>query len=181
MLIKKYTSNWIKEFELIKNEIHKVIQPPTCTIEHVGSTAVPNLDAKPIIDIDIIYHNNNDLLTIKQGLQQLGYYHNGNQGIEHREVFKRSGLFRNNILDSITHHLYVCLANTPALERHILIRNFLRKNEWARVEYQQMKYKLAEQANQDKKTYANLKELYTNGFIDEIIQQEKLNQKNALI
>ncbi|WP_156798649.1 GrpB family protein [Gillisia limnaea] len=44
----------------------------------------------------------------------------------------------NDILDSITHHLYVCPMNSEPLERHILMRNFLRKNDWARIKYQNM-------------------------------------------
>jgi GrpB-like predicted nucleotidyltransferase (UPF0157 family) len=58
-----------------------------------------------------------------------------------------------------------------------LSRDFLRKNEWARLKYQEMKYELAEQAKQDKKTYATLKELHANTFIDAIIELEKSGQK----
>ena len=79
----------------------------------------------------------------------------------------------NKILDTIKHHLYVCPNDSKALERHILSRNFLRKNDWARVKYQQMKYELAEKANQDRKVYATLKELTINDFIDSIIEEEK--------
>ena len=110
---------------------------------------------------------------IKSALVDLGYYHNGNQGIQDREVFKRDQEKSNTILDSIPHHLYVCPKNSAALERHILLRNFLRKNDWARIKYQKMKYQMAEKANQNKKLYAELKELNVNEFIDEIITIEK--------
>ena len=106
-------------------------------------------------------------------MEKVGYYHNGNQGIEGRDVFKRNGKCTSKILDTVNHHLYVCSIESKALERHILSRNFLRKNDWARLEYQQMKYGLAEKANQDKKKYAELKELYVNYFIDSIIEKEK--------
>lgn len=76
-------------------------------------------------------------------------------------------------MDTITHHLYVCLKGSKALERHILFRDYLRKNEWARIKYQQMKYELAQKANQDKKRYAILKELKINDFIDSIIEKQK--------
>ena len=173
MLIQKYTPDWIKDFERLKSEIEKGLQGLTYTIEHVGSTAVPNLDAKPIIDIDIIYSNQLDFEKIKLGLEKIGYHHNGNQGIKDRDVFKRNDGLRNKVLDTIKHHLYVCPVESLALERHILSRNFLRKNEWARLKYQQMKYELAEKANQDKKVYAILKELNINDFIDSIIEEEK--------
>ncbi|EOZ99215.1 glutamate-rich protein GrpB [Indibacter alkaliphilus LW1] len=173
MLLKKYTSTWIKDFEMIKGEIENGLLGMDFTIEHVGSTSVPELDAKPIIDIDIVFFNRQDFEVIKYLLEKLGYYHNGNQGIENREVFKRYGQSTNNILDSIAHHLYVCPKDSKALERHILSRNYLRKNEWARIKYQEMKYEIALTANQDRKKYAELKEQNINVFIDSIVEKEK--------
>ena len=175
MLIEKYSANWIKDFMDLKHEIEKGLSGLEYNIEHVGSTSVPNLDAKPIIDIDIIYTNQAAFAKIKSDLEKIGYYHNGNQGIEDREVFKRNNNQINKILDTVKHHLYVCSSDSKALERHILSRNFLRKNEWARLKYQQMKYELAEKSNQDKKIYAELKEQTINDFIDLIIAEEKIN------
>jgi GrpB-like predicted nucleotidyltransferase (UPF0157 family) len=57
MLLEKYTTDWAKNFEAIKNELEKISGINTFTIVHVGSTSVLNLDSKPIIDIDIIYYN----------------------------------------------------------------------------------------------------------------------------
>ncbi len=173
MLIVKYTPNWIKDFEHLKFEISYGLLGLDFTIEHVGSTSVPNLDSKPIIDIDIIYSNESDFEKLKFRLEKLGYYYNGNQGIEDREVFKRNGILVNETLDTLKHHLYVCPMGSKALERHILSRNFLKKHEWARVRYQEMKYELAKKANQDKKKYTELKEQYVNDFIDDIIEKEK--------
>ncbi len=180
MLIETYTTDWIKDFTDIKSEIVNGLHGFDYTIEHVGSTSVPNLASKAIIDIDIIYTKPLDFEKIKWRLEKTGYYHNGNQGIEDRDVFKRNRKFTNKILDTIKHHLYVCPIHSVALERHILTRNFLRKNEWARIKYQQMKYELAEKANQDRKIYAALKELNVNDFIDTIIAEEKRTQNIAL-
>ena len=180
MLIEKYTSNWITNFTKIKREIESGLTGFEYQIEHVGSTSIPNMDSKPIIDIDIIYDNKSEFEKIKFGLIKIGYYHNGNQGIEKREVFKRDEKSSYGILDTITHHLYVCLKESEPLERHILMRNYLRNNEWARLKYQEMKYELAEKANQNKKRYAKLKELNVNEFIDEIIEKEKTNAQQHL-
>ena len=175
MLLEKYTSKWVENFKDIKLELEKALVGIECLIEHIGSTSVPNLDSKPIIDLDIIYYEPSDFGKIKERLEKFGYCHNGNQGIKDREVFKRKGDESNEILDTIMHHLYVCPEGSLALERHLLSRNFLRKNDWARMKYQQMKYEIAEKANQDRKTYASLKELYVNDFIDSIILAEKTN------
>ncbi|HPN68855.1 MAG TPA: GrpB family protein, partial [Saprospiraceae bacterium] len=162
-----------QDFESLQDEITKALDGLESIIEHVGSTAVPNLDAKAIIDIDIVFSQKADFEQIKAALMKIGYDHHGNQGIADRYVFKRNGGQTHEILDQITHHLYVCPADSKALERHLLSRNYLRNNEWARLKYQQMKYELAEQANQDKKKYAALKELYVNDFIDMMVEEEK--------
>jgi len=180
MLIEKYTSNWAQDFADLKREIENGLNGLDYSIEHVGSTSVPNLDSKPIIDIDIIYDSESEFEKIKSELIKLGYYHNGNQGIEKREVFKRNGNSSNGILNSISHHLYVCPKDSEPLERHILMRNFLRKNDWARIKYQEMKYELAKRANHNKKVYAELKELNVDEFIDEIIKKEKTNAQQWL-
>jgi len=173
MLIVKYTPDWISNFTDIKQVLDSVLQGLAYTIEHVGSTAVPDLDAKPIIDIDIIYSPETDFGKIKTALETIGYYHNGNQGIEDREAFKRNGVQTHEILDNLQHHLYVCPVHSKALERHLLSRDYLRKHTWARLKYQQMKYEIAEKAGQDRKIYAALKELTVNDFIDTIIAEEK--------
>jgi GrpB-like predicted nucleotidyltransferase (UPF0157 family) len=176
MIIEAYSSTWIDDFTNLKRAIEAGLHRLEYSIEHVGSTAVPNLAAKPIIDIDLIYSDKDDFEKIKLGLEHLGYYHAGDQGITGRDVFKRSGRSTSEILDSIKHHLYVCPAYSKALERHILSRNFLRKNDWARLKYQELKYELAEKADQDRKTYAVLKEKYVNDFIDTIVAKEKRTQ-----
>lgn len=179
MLIEKYTATWIKDFENLKSEFEKRLHGLDFSIEHIGSTSVPKLDSKPIIDIDIIYIKKTEFEKIKAELLKTGYYHNGNQGIKDREVFKRKGEVPNEILDKIKHHLYVCPVESEALERHVLSRNFLRNNDWARLKYQQMKYKLAEQANHDRKKYAELKEKNVNDFIDSIVEKEKKRTRNS--
>lgn len=173
MLLNKYSANWSNDFNQLKQEINLALNGLEYTIEHVGSTAVPNLDAKPIIDIDIVFTESKTFQQIKAALEMIGYYHNGNQGIEDREVFKRNGQLNIAILDTIKHHLYICSSNSKALERHLLSRDFLRKNEWARIKYQQIKYELANKANQDQKAYAALKELHVNVFIDAIVVEER--------
>ncbi len=81
------------------------------------------------------------------------------------------------ILEGIVHHLYVCPSESEALQRHILLRNYLMANENARVEYQNIKYAVAEEVNQDKKKYAVLKEVKTKDFSDSIIEKGKRNLK----
>lgn len=173
MLLEKYTPQWERDFTSIQLMLAEALRGIDCHLEHVGSTSVPGLAAKPIIDIDIVYFQQVDFEHIKARLERLGYYHNGNQGIEDREVFKRSGSATVERLDSITHHLYVCPVGSKALERHLLMRDYLRAHERARHHYQQLKNDLAEKAGQDRKKYAALKELHVNVFIDSIVEKQR--------
>lgn len=166
MLIQPYNTEWPLQFERIQLELTAALQGLDHTIEHVGSTAVPGLAAKAIIDIDIVYPPETAFETIKSKLLGIGYYHNGDQGIAEREVFKRHGTHNHIILDGIVHHLYVCPTDSKELEQHIRLRDCLRNNETARVQYQVIKYELAAEAQQDKKRYAALKQIKANPFIN---------------
>ncbi len=173
MLIHKYDPQWAQHFEDLKEEIDKGLVGLEYQVEHIGSTSVPGLAAKPIIDMDIVFRTPNEFEKIKQGLIKIGYFHNGDQGIEEREVFKRSGTPINNTLDNISHHLYVCPIESKELHRHLLFRNFLRNNDLARLQYQTLKYELADQANENKKLYAELKESRLKEFINAITEKGK--------
>ncbi|MFK7954126.1 MAG: GrpB family protein, partial [Ekhidna sp.] len=142
-------------------------------IEHVGSTSVQGMSAKSIIDIDIVYMKSEAFESIKKSLGAIGYYHNGNQEIEGREVFKRISNSGHAVLDRISHHLYVCHKENAELRRHLLFRDHLRSNENARNQYKKIKLDLAVKANQDKKTYALLKEEAAADFIKQCIENEE--------
>ncbi len=174
MIIESYNPDWIYQFEKIKEKLSYFLTGIDINIEHVGSTSVPKLAAKPIIDIDIIYYQVADFERIKNTLESYGYYHNGNQDIDGREVFKREAKHDDDVLDKISHHLYVCKNDCEELQRHIFSRDYLRKNEIAREFYQNLKYQIAEEANQHRKIYANLKQLKANSFIDYIIELSRI-------
>ncbi len=173
MLLEIYKPEWANQFGQIKEKLLLGLSGINVNIEHIGSTAVIGLAAKPIIDIDIIYKESLDFEYIKQNLQLLGYFHNGNQGVEGREVFKRNGMNDDEVLDKISHHLYVCKQGCDELQRHLLFRDYLRKHDIARNFYQKIKYQIAEETNNDRKLYANLKEIKVNSFINYIIELSK--------
>lgn len=174
MLILEYQESWVNDFNSLKKVFEENISVNDIKIEHIGSTSIKDLAAKPIIDIDIVYEESDSFKEIKKNLISLGYYHNGNQGIIGREVFKRNRTENNHIkLDSIPHHLYVCQINSDELLRHLCFRDYLRENPKERVEYEKLKYKIAEMTNQDKKKYAKLKETMAQEFVESIIEKSK--------
>ncbi|MFK7933376.1 MAG: GrpB family protein [Saprospiraceae bacterium] len=174
MLIQPYQPNWVQDFNNIKSVLTAALLNSAITVEHVGSTAVKGLAAKSTIDIDIVYPETVDFIAIKNSLVQIGYYHNGDQGIYEREVFKRDPTTSNHpILDIITHHLYVCPKHGEELKRHLMFRDYLRTHAETKEEYAQLKYRIAEQTNQDRKAYAKLKETLAKPFIEAVIQKAR--------
>ena len=170
MLIAGYNVAWVTQFEQISEKLSGALAGVCVKIEHIGSTAIPGLAAKPILDIDIVYNEATDFECVKEDLERYGYRHNGNQGVAGRDVFKRTGKTQDDVLDTIPHHLYVCRYDSAELHRHLLFRDYLRKHETARTFYQQLKYELAQEANDDRKRYAASKELKASSFISFIIE-----------
>jgi GrpB-like predicted nucleotidyltransferase (UPF0157 family) len=175
MLITEYQEKWAGDFSTIKEIIDSTLVGLEYSIEHIGSTAVPGLAAKPIIDIDIVFSKTAAFADLKKRLEQIGYYHHGNQGIPDREVFKRHTEARDNlVLDFIPHHLYACPDYSEELKRHILFRNYLIENKAVRMEYELLKKNIAAEVVQDRKKYAILKESKARNFIEEVIKKARM-------
>ena len=174
MLLQYYQERWADYFKEIRKVIQEALLKTDVLIIHIGSTSVPGLAAKPVIDIDVVYGLNVEFEEVKNELEKIGYYHNGNQGIKEREVFKRCKLTKKHrILDSISHHLYVCPIHSEEFNQHLLFRNFLIKNKRERQQYQEIKIQIAEDAKQDGKKYARLKDVEARDFILSIIERAK--------
>jgi GrpB-like predicted nucleotidyltransferase (UPF0157 family) len=89
MLLQHYQERWANDFKEIEKVIGEAFSKTDVSVVHVGSTSVPELAAKPIIDIDVVYGPGVEFNEVKDRLEKIGYRHNGNQGIKEREVFKR--------------------------------------------------------------------------------------------
>ncbi len=135
-------------------------------VEHVGSTSVEGLWAKPILDIDIIVENDLDSKRVIDLLENVGYTHEGNLGIEGREVLKYKE--NNQFIQWMDHHLYVCLNDCENLKSHLLVRDHLRNNKDSVEAYSELKRKLAEEFSDDIDLYIDGK----TDLLTEILKQE---------
>jgi GrpB-like predicted nucleotidyltransferase (UPF0157 family) len=176
MVIEEYNENWIKQFNQIKNILEKNLSK-IIKIEHVGSTAIIGMCAKPIIDIDIIIIDRTDFEKIKNELETIGYYHNGDQGIKGREVFKRNKIIKNEILEKINHHLYVCAKDNEELKRHIIFRDYLNKHYEVKIEYYNIKKEIIKKhGNNDREKYVLTKENEYKWFFEKVIKEAALEK-----
>ena len=118
-------------------------------VEHIGSTAVPGLAAKPIIDLDVVVLTQNFALAIKR-LGSLGYAHEGDRGIAGREAFRWPPAERR-------HHLYLCAPDSPALCNHLFFRDHLRTHLATARAYADLKHILAQRHATDREAYQTQK------------------------
>mgnify|MGYP000981986072 FL=1 len=137
VVVEKWNPKWKDEFEKIVSSLGKDIIYNSIKIEHVGSTSVEGLSAKPIIDLDIVIENDK-FEIIKRLLNDKGYKHEGDLGIEGREAFTYSGKE-----ELMTHHLYVCPKDSKELFKHITFRDFLKNNSALASEYSKVKEQAA--------------------------------------
>jgi len=170
MIIHDYTDDWNKSFILIRGELEKSLRSYK-RIEHIGSTSIPGMKAKPVIDIDIEIDDVKCFSLLKNELEFIGYRYCGNQGIDDREVFKRVEISNNNnILDRIKHHLYVCPSSSKEYFRHIQFRDYLRKNPEYVQKYNKIKEEiLLRYGKENRQKYVEIKELEYKWFFDEVL------------
>ena len=139
VVVLPYDRTWQSDFEDIKREIEGAVGDLMIGIEHVGSTSVEGMSAKPIIDIDVIIQDYAAFDAVVRGLEAIGYIHEGNLGIKDREAFKYA-----NKPHLRQHHLYVCPQQSEELHRHITFRDFLANNPEAVKKYSAVKEKAAQ-------------------------------------
>ena len=134
-----YDPEWSTAFLRIAEEISNTLGELAVAIEHVGSTAVVGMSAKPCIDIDVVIRGYSVLDEVVQRLDAIGYIHEGDLGIKGREAFKYTD--KHHLM---AHHLYVCPEDSEELRRHVAFRDYLRGNPTAVKRYSRVKEKAAE-------------------------------------
>lgn len=152
IVVVPYDEKWLNEFEKIRDEILPVIYNDIISIEHVGSTSVPGLWAKPIIDMNIIVENTKLPVVIKK-LSSIGYEHEGNLGIEGREAFKYSD--KSHLMQ---HNLYVCPKDSAEHKRQMAFRDYLKSHLSDCMKYSEIKIEMSKKFPHDIESYIKGKE-----------------------
>ena len=142
-----YDPNWVEQFAQLRDRLSPCVGDIAISIEHVGSTSVPGLAAKPIIDLDIVIPTRQDLAVVILLLAELGYSYQGNLGIEDREAFSSAE-------DEPPHNLYVCPRDSAGLRNHLALRDHLRANPQDASAYAALKRRLALEFPNDVERYA---------------------------
>lgn len=158
-----YDPRWRDAFERLRDHLMHHLSPWADTIHHVGSTSVEGLGGKPILDVDVVFHDH--FTTIRDTLQRLGYLYEGERGIPDRHAFAAPP-------DSpfFPHHLYVVLAGSDNLNNHLSFQRALRNRPIVRQRYMALKQDLIARDEVDREAYTNRK----TPFITHILKEESL-------
>lgn len=171
--IHDYNPAWQKLAEAEINTIKEIANLPYVSIEHIGSTAVPHLSSKPIIDIFIVLSSLENAENWVTLLETMGYvFWDENPDKAHLRFFKGMppyGMRR-------THHIHIIETSNNTLENRIVFRDLLRRDEKTKNEYEKLKLALADSYSHDREEYTDRKTefiknaLVASGYKKEILR-----------
>lgn len=141
-----YSPSWPVRFERVARDLRRVLGAlASARVEHVGSTSVPGLAAKPILDIDVIV-DGQEMAEAVAAMGTAGYIHRGDLGVADREAFRAPD-------ESPRRNVYVCREGTLNVRNHLAVRDILRKRRDLRDEYAAVKLGLAAEPDMDIEAY----------------------------
>jgi len=162
-----YDDSWPIKYAEHENKIREALGESIINIEHIGSTSVPHLSAKPIIDILLVVKDSSKEDEYINKMESAGYQ------LRVREPdFHEHRMFRTVDRDV---HIHILSSGSTEIERYIVFRNRLRTNEFDRNSYEKLKLKLAKNQWGSMNEYAEAK----TEIIEQIIASENENRGSA--
>ena len=144
--VNPYDPEWPHTFERIRAHVWPAVQHAAVSLEHVGSTAVPGLRAKPVIDACIVVASPRDISYVVKALTKIGYVHRGELGVPDRQAFKQPASLPR-------HHLYASHRGSLSLKNHLGLRDYLRARPEVALAYGDLKAALASRFPEDIDSY----------------------------
>jgi GrpB-like predicted nucleotidyltransferase (UPF0157 family) len=160
VIIVEYDPRWPDVFEELRTPVAAALGDVVVSVEHIGSTAVPGLAAKPIIDMDVVVPSVAEISEAIGRLAILGYVHQGDLGIPGREAFTSPA-------GKPEHHLYVCALASEELRRHRSFRDYLLTHPDVAKAYGALKKAAALRFVGDRAAYTEAK----TQFVEAVLQQ----------
>ena len=153
-----YAAEWKRLFEEEKALLQTVIGQYVLDIQHVGSTAIPGMVAKPIIDISIAVASFEEARVCVQPIEQLGYEYRGEHGIPRRHYFAKG--------NPRTHHIHMNEIDSRDWENQVLFRDYLIQHPGLAEEYAALKAELAQRYPTDREAYLEGKAPFIEGVLE---------------
>ena len=146
-----YNENWAQMFLEEAEKLNHIFKKELVAIHHIGSTSVPGLKAKPIIDIMPVVKDINNVDKYNLEMQDIGYEPRGENGLAGRRYFQKGG-------DNRTHHVHIYQIGSYDIKRHLAFRDYLKAHPDEMKNYGDIKEKLAKQFPFDIESYINGKD-----------------------
>jgi len=146
---------WRREFEIEAKEIRRVLEDNLVAIHHIGSTAIPGIHAKPVIDFLVEVEDLVRLDDQTRKMIDLGYEAMGEFGIPGRRYFRKD-----SSPGTRTHNIHSFKTGSPGLDRHLAFRDYLIAHTLEAEEYSALKRKLAAEFPNDIEGYMDGKDAY---------------------
>jgi GrpB-like predicted nucleotidyltransferase (UPF0157 family) len=155
-----YDANWPRLFEEVALRLRELLGPAVLSVDHIGSTAIPDMPAKPIIDIDVTLSSLADVPEASRRLVAAGYEARGNRYDDDVWAF---------LLKSATprYRVYLCPPGNRTHARRLAFRDYLRHHDAAAAAYALLKAQLAARFAHDGDRYTSEK----SGFIRQILDK----------
>lgn len=158
----KWSEFFEKEKQLLKNTFGDTI----IAIEHIGSTAIPDIPAKPIIDMNIGVESLEIARGMKEKFEKLGYEHRPFMPGHTKKELKWQELYVKGPESKRTHHAHVTVYGNSYWKNDLLFRDYLRKNSVRTKQYAELKKDLADKYADDRGTYTKSKDQFINETLE---------------
>jgi GrpB-like predicted nucleotidyltransferase (UPF0157 family) len=162
-----YTNVWKQLFDEEKSHLQAAVGKYVLDIQHVGSTSIPGMVAKPIIDIAIAVNNFEEACVCLMPVEQLGYEYKGEYGIPRRHFFIKG--------NPRTHHIHMNELGSRDWNDQLIFRNYLTQHQEYAKEYAELKMELARQYPADRQAYLERKA----PFIGRVLQVARSEAKES--
>lgn len=162
-----YSEEWSRLFEIERTSLCNKLKEHAVDIQHVGSTSIVRMSAKPIIDIVIVLKNFNEGFALIEDIETLGYHYKGSLGKSKRFFFWKGSEYNN------TYNLHLVECDDNNYKNFILFRNFMNEHSDYRDKYLSLKMELAAKFKDDRGEYTKGKTEFILKVIELAKQQEK--------
>lgn len=164
VIVVPYDPAWKLNFRVETGHIARALGANVLSIHHIGSTAIPGMHAKPIIDILLLVEDINRLDEQTSAMEGLGYEVMGEYGIKGRRYFRKE-----DASGTRTHHVHAFQVDSPEFERHLAFRDFLIAHPEEAQQYSLLKQKLALDHPEDMEAYIDGKDPFIKEYEDRAI------------
>ncbi len=165
-----HNPQWKKEFVTESQKIRLALAENLVSIHHIGSTAIPNIYAKPIIDFLVEVKDIKMIARQTTAMKKLGYEAMGEFGLIGRRYFRKESL-----PGIRTHHVHIYQTDSSEIKRHLAFRDYLMAHPEDAEKYSQLKQKLAQKYPDDIEGYMDGKHEFVKRIESKAIQWQTLN------